>query len=894
MAHPRQTRVGRAAHALRRGPKSVGRLGIRGKLNLLLLLPLAAVLLVAVPFVIGQVDNARSAGRTADLARQAREVGGLISELQRERLLTAAYVASPAIQSADMERQQRTVTEAADAVRSSLGANASDELTSALVRLGSLQELRQNALRRGASLDSVARTYHAVISAIIDAIRLVPQVTSDAEGTRQLTALEALLRAGEQNSLRGMALIVAAVNQETGLVLLDDASAQAASFTERFVQQADVEHAGLVVRVEQGEEGRRVDALVGRLPEVESTNAGEAFVTDALAAVDAQSSLRRIVQDRVTGQISDAAAARADTAGTVAWTVGLGAAGLFVLVALLAVVVARSIANPLRRLTTAAASVANLADSELVRVTDTEVADEQVPRLSAIDVSSGDELGRLAAAFNRVQATAAMLVERQAVTRRNVGLMFANVAKRTQNLVGRQLALVDELERDEQDTRLLERLYRLDHLSTRLRRNADNLLVVAGSRDETKIGGPTELATVLRSALAEIEDYQRVRLVAVGELTLASSLGSDLILMFAELLENATSFSPPDTFVDVGSAFLADGSCLVSIIDHGIGMSQERLAQENQRLVERERLDIAPTSLLGLFVVGRLARRHSLSVVLVATQGRGVTARLVIPAHLFTRPAAPERIPAPAAAAQPSATAVALSRAQPLVELKLPPARHTAGFSWFPAMVPQSPVPAPPPAVPALVRASTGGDEINRSGLKRRVAGAQLPGSTTASKPSSPAGPPRHDPAAVRAAMDDYQSAIAKAAGQPPAAPPPARPPIAAALEPELLAVSPPVTAPEAGHGGLTRRVPGANLAPGLRNQQIPQVSRPSSGLRNQVSAGPRAQAAPNRAARNPDAERVAFDAFASGLARAVQPTDTVPQDAAAGRDTDPTKGSQG
>ncbi|HEV2778643.1 MAG TPA: nitrate- and nitrite sensing domain-containing protein, partial [Actinophytocola sp.] len=626
--------------------------GIRGKLNMLLLLPLAAVLVIAVPFVLGQIDNARSAGQTALAAHHTREIGGLISELQQERLLTAAYLAAPTTSDSALVRQQRTVDRSAGGMYAALahGGAVSDELSAALVRIGSLREIRENALRRGVSLDSVARTYHAIIGALVDALRLVPQRTSDAEGTRQLTALEALLRANEQNSLYGMALIVAAVSPETGTVLLDDAAAQADLSTERFVQQADVEHAALVVTVTQGQEARRIAELATRLPGARDPGAGTAFVADALAAAEAQSSLRRIVQDRVTSQITDAAAGRADGARSVAWTVGLGAAGLFVLVALLTVVVSRSIANPLRRLTSAATRVADLAQAELVRVTDTEVPEEQVPRLSAIELSSKDELGDLAAAFNRVQATAAMLVERQAVTRRNVSLIFANVAQRTQNLVGRQATLVDELERDEQNTELLERLYRLDHISTRLRRNAENLLVVAGSRDENKIAGPIELATALRSALAEIEDYQRVRLGAVDELMLASQLGPDLILMFAELLENATAFSPPESFVDVGTTFGPDGSCVVSIVDHGIGMPPERMAEENHRLVQRERLDIAPTSVLGLFVVGRLARRHSLWVELGATPGGGVTARVAIPPNLFSPKAAPAREPEPAAA----------------------------------------------------------------------------------------------------------------------------------------------------------------------------------------------------------------------------------------------------
>ena len=182
------------------GAKILRRFGIRGKLNILLLLALAAVLLVSVPFVAGQIDNARSAGDTANSARDAQELGGLIWELQRERLVTAAYLATPNAASIDLAEQQRKVDSSADEVQTALGPDASDELAASLVRLGSLREPRQSALLRGISLDRVARTYHAVIGALIDALRLVPQDTGDAEGTRQLAALDALLRANEFNA----------------------------------------------------------------------------------------------------------------------------------------------------------------------------------------------------------------------------------------------------------------------------------------------------------------------------------------------------------------------------------------------------------------------------------------------------------------------------------------------------------------------------------------------------------------------------------------------------------------------------------------------------------------------------------------------------------------------
>ncbi|WP_329054143.1 nitrate- and nitrite sensing domain-containing protein [Amycolatopsis sp. NBC_01488] len=875
----------------------LARLGIRGKLNLLLLPPLVAVVLVSVPFVLTQANSALAATQSATVARHTQQLGGLVWQLQRERLLTGAFVATPSMSADQMLQQQKTVDAAVENVRSSLGSDAPDELSAALTRIGSLTELRQNAQARGVALDSVARTYHAVIGAVIDSLRLVPQLTSDAEGTRELTALEALLRANEENSLRGMALIVTAVSPEAGRSILDDATQQAPIFTDRFVQQADdssdSEQAALVVNVEQSEAGRRIDDLAARIDNPRDAAGTTQYVTDVLTASESQAGQRKLVQERVTGEIADSATGRADAATRLAWTVGIGAGALFLLVAFLAIAVSRSIAEPLRKLTTAATSVADLAGTELVRVTDTEEAEELAPRLATIDVVSGDELGKLAAAFNRVQTTAAELVERQALTRRNTSLMFANVAKRTQNLVGRQLALIDEVERNEQDTRLLASLYRLDHLSTRLRRNADNLLVVSGTRDDTRIAGPIELSTALRSALAEIEDYQRVKLGVVAEILLSSALGADLVLVFAELLENATSFSPPGSMVEVDTMILADGSCLVNIVDHGIGMTAQKIAEENQRLVERERLELAPTSVLGLFVVGRLARRHDLGVELLATPTTGgVTARLTIPPSLFSHRSGllPKAEPAPVIPAQAARPAPPAARpaavASPVSTLDIPrpvePLPSPAipallgiprgnGFRWF-----NQPEPVWPDAEPAD-EPTAEPDSETRGGLRRRVRGAQLPSPGTTAPVADDK--PRHDPEATKAAMDGFQSAFAKAAEvsamevDPPSAPPtvvtePVSPPVRVPATPAAGLPAAPQS-----RDGLVRRVPGAQLAPGLRQQP---------------AGRPIARAVVNRTRRDPAAERAAFDAFAAGLAKAdVVTADSPPQGVVAGRVTE-------
>jgi signal transduction histidine kinase len=871
----------------------LNRFGVRGRLNLLLLLPVIAVLLVATPLVVTQIDDARAAGRTADTAGQARDVGGLVWELQRELLVTSGYVASPAADSSTMLQQQRAVTDSVERVRASLGPTVSDELAGALTRVGSLNELRRNAVTRGVSLDSLARTYHAVTEAVIDALRLLPRgatgaAGSDAESTKALGELEALLRADEQSALRSTALITTSVNPVGGRKLLNDATANAQILTQRFVQQADIGHAALLVQVDQGDAGRKIEALSRQVPDVGGERAvTSSFVRDALAAAESQAGLRRAMQDQVTAEIADAAAARGAAARNVAIGVGVGVLALVGLVVLLSVIVSRSIADPLRHLTTSATAVADLTSTELTRVSDSEDADERMPQLAEVDVTPGGEVGELATAFNRVQATAAALLERQSTNRRNVSLMFANVARRTQNLVQRQLAEVDELERNEQNPTLLERLYRLDHLSTRLRRSADKLLVIAGSREQAMIGRPIDLATALRSALAEIEDYKRVRLGNLCPITLASPVASDLVLLFAELLENATASSPPDSVIEVSARIQNDNTCLVLIVDHGFGMTAEQLAEENRRLVERERLDIAPTGLLGLFVVGRLARRHSLTVRLVETPGGGITALVTLSPELFVgQVAAHSDVPPSAPNALTVATPEATPSAIPLVTIP-PPRSPDDGFVWFDALdpaaapspaAPQAPVPVPayststaavprpaghkpsprhrqpvdaypgeaggglPPLTspePAAPQPDVDDVEGPRHGLRRRVPGTHL--SSTVSLPSRDSMPghqPRPDPVAGWAALDEYQSAIVHAA------------------RPRNGREEVRRTASASGErrAGLTRRVPGASIADDLpleRSTGTVDIAEPGWGVRDA------------------EADRRAFEGFAAGLARA-------------------------
>jgi len=330
------------------------------------------------------------------------------------------------------------------------------------------------------------------------------------------------------------------------------------------------------------------------------------------------------VEKRVAADVNTIVTNNRDTALRDAFLIGGGSLLLLLLVISLSIFMARAVALPLRRLTVSADRIARAAESELERVADDEAEAVRPIRLDPVDVEAQDEIGDLARAFDRVQTTAARLVERQVLGRRNVAQMFGHVGRRTQNLVGRQLALIDNLERKETDSDRLRELYRLDHMSSRLRRNASSLVVLSGGAGANDHMAPLALSDVVRLALGEIEDYTRVDVDVPEDIVVVPAILADLTLMLAELMENATAFSPPHTRVLISATELRGGARL-AIIDNGLGMSPERLAEENARLTHRERLDLVPSEVLGLFVVGRLARRHGIEVTLTDTPGGGVT-----------------------------------------------------------------------------------------------------------------------------------------------------------------------------------------------------------------------------------------------------------------------------
>jgi signal transduction histidine kinase len=351
-----------------------------------------------------------------------------------------------------------------------------------------------------------------------------------------------------------------------------------------------------------------------------------------------------------------------------------GTALLIGIVLLLAWALVQSVNKPLRALTRAAR---NMSERRLPQLVDTlraggELSPDQLEELTPIRVQADDEIGALARAFSTIQhVTVAVAEEQAALLRKGIGDLYVNLARRNQSLLDRQLALLDDLEGRAAEPEELATLFELDQLATRMRRNAESLLVLAGSDQPRQWRTAIPVIDVVRAAAAEIADFARVNYFGFGDdLAVAGHAVADVTHLIAELLENATSFSPPTAPVIVAGG-PNDHRYVITVTDEGIGIDDERLRQANALLVRPPAPGLALSRTLGLHVVAHLAARHGIHIQLRPATSTGVTAVIALPATILTRVA---ETPSP-----PAATA--------------PPDRG-APFKL-------EPVPGPPPSVPA-------------------------------------------------------------------------------------------------------------------------------------------------------------------------------------------------
>jgi signal transduction histidine kinase len=718
----------------------LNRLRIRQKLGVLLSIPLIAVALVMSAFTVQSIANASAYRATAETALAARDIGGLIQALQEERLLAVGYLVVPSMERSAIVGQSRAV--AADTALLATQPRTSAIIARAKPQLDALERARSLIAGRVIDAKEAYDQYRSAIFAVTESLDLANPRVADAEGLRQMLALDSLMRSNEEASSEGAIVVGAAVDPAFDAVLLNSVVAADRQHLRRFRALVPPDAYGLVDAVETGQAAARLREHIVNVARGGRPTPTE--VSQVLSAALTYTGLRRLAQDRFARDTALGAQGDANTAAIAAAAVGTGAAVLFFGVLALAITVGRSISRPLRRLGRAVATVAELSRTELVRVVDSETLDVALPDLASVEVDSHDEIGDLAAAVNRVQATAAEMLERQATARANVSTMFANVSRRTQNLVGRQLSLIEELTRQATDAATREQLSQLEHVTTRLRRSADSLLVISGTIDQQFMTTPVRLTDVIDGALLEIEGFGAVEVVQpVPDVAVPAELASDLRLLIAELLENATNLTPPGSSVRIGATHdqrsVGPGyapDCVIAVVDNGLGMSPAKLEEENRRLVERERLDVAPTRMLGLFVVGRLARRHGLSVRLDPSPGRGVTATVRVPARLVT----PGSVVA----------SIALGAVPKKAVAALESANRSGPFPWLqrpgPAAIGAAPVrPSPVGATPMTAQPASSGGPIYDGAETRRLV---------------------RDPGAERDAVNAFVAGVARAAGE--------------------------------------------------------------------------------------------------------------------------------
>ncbi|MFH8717054.1 nitrate- and nitrite sensing domain-containing protein [Streptomyces zaomyceticus] len=352
----------------------------------------------------------------------------------------------------------------------------------------------------------------------------------------------------------------------------------------------------------------------------------ETWLAVATAKFDGYSQVEKALVDKAVAE----AAKISDEAKTDAWVIG-GIVVIALLAAfILAGVMARQMSRSMQQLRTAAFGIAEQRLPMLVDQLSRTEPGRVDTRVQPIPIDTQDEIGEVARAFDQVHREAVRLAAEQAMLRGNVNAIFTNLSRRNQSLIEGQLTLITDLENNEADPDQLENLFRLDHLATRMRRNGENLLVLAGEEPGRRWDQPVPLVDVMRAASSEVEQYERIELAGVPEAEIHGQAVTDLVHLLAELLENATTFSSPQTKVRVTATRLPDGRVMVEIHDKGIGLTAEDFADINHKLANPPTVDAAVSQRMGLFVVGRLADRHGIRVQLRPSGEQAGTTSLVM------------------------------------------------------------------------------------------------------------------------------------------------------------------------------------------------------------------------------------------------------------------------
>ncbi|MEW2358157.1 nitrate- and nitrite sensing domain-containing protein [Spirillospora sp. NPDC029432] len=806
----------------------------------------------------------------------------LIAELQRERRLTVIRLADPATPRAELTRQRdRTDKVRADVVRKansgSLRRSAGDILerrvNEMLARLKSLDAARQQIDAGSSSrpaavghysetIESIFRTYDE-ISGLDD-----KQIAKDTRTLLQLNRMWELL--SQEDALVVGALTTGRISPAEQLQFTQLAGARRLN-TSRALTELQPSDQVLYNSLSKSARIAQVQRLEDQVMQARKTIPGSRTAIRPPMSAQQWSAATEgtLTEMRTTIQAAGDRLIERSTPVAIGVVLRLLLAGGLGLLAVIASIIVS--------ITTARALVRQL---EKLRGAAWELAEQRLPSVverlghgEKVDVETeapplrfgNDEIGEVGRAFNYVQETAIRTAVEQAELRRGIRDVLLSLARRTQTLVHRQLSMLDTMERRRDiDPKDLEELFRLDHLATRMRRNAENLIVLSGAIPARGWRRSVPMVDVVRAAVGEVEDYTRVQVLPFGPIELTGRAVGDVTHLLAELIENAVSFSPPDTVVQIGGHLVASGFA-IDIEDRGLGLTDEKLADVNARIADPPEFNLQSSVQLGLFVVGKLAERYGLQVMLKRSAYGGTTAVVVIPRELVIEdPAAAARTPAAPAVTAPAedgaesgaaqagprpvpagaTTENGLAVRQPTMvgasDPAAPQGRAGAGRQAAPSLVavPNPPNPrdaaagedasrpgdptttgpvpggshttGPAPAQPGPNAPGTGtpGPDVtgpNATGPLDTPATPATPTTPATASPPAPPAAPGADPAPVPGRVIDPNDAGAEGAARPETATPEDLPPV-----PDI----------DSTPSGLPVRVPQANLAPPLRTDE--------------------------------------------------------------------------
>ncbi|MEV0617919.1 nitrate- and nitrite sensing domain-containing protein [Nonomuraea sp. NPDC050404] len=628
---------------------------MRTRLVALILIPTVVGVLLAGIQLADAIGTSAEYRRLTQVAELVQRIGALNHELGKERTLTGWYVADRRrtarlvqlkTQRQATDKAKDLVLDATTAIDAAHSARVIEGVETMRRWLDGLNSLRESMVAPDVPARASTTTYSSMVELFATIQDDLGAGVSDETLQGDVAALGSLQRMKEEVSRQQIVLLVQLAQRKIDsadwtefLGSWDKQQSELAAFeAEASPQDLQAYHQGVRGLQIDSADAMRQRALAqvsqsNRIRDLDVTTTRD--INNWYESTTATTNAMHKVGDALATKIVTRTRDLSETEQRNAIISGALILVLLLLVLIITTRVAGSLVRPLRRLRAEALQVATTRLPDTVRVLRESGEGAQIPEVPSVGVNTRDEIGEVARAFDEVHREAIRLAGDEAKLRANVNSMFVNLSRRSQTLVERQLQLIEGLEQGEEDEQRLANLFRLDHLATRMRRNSENLLVLAGQEAARKWSDPVPLVDIARASLSEVENYERVQIqIASGTLIVGPAV-TDAVHLLAELIENAISFSPRESKVTVTST-PAEGGVMVTINDLGIGMSQEELAEANWRLANPPVVDVSVSRRMGLFVVGRLALRHGVRVQLSVRETGGLTALVFMPDMLIS------------------------------------------------------------------------------------------------------------------------------------------------------------------------------------------------------------------------------------------------------------------